>query len=90
MNRESIGAHEPHSPRRYADAAVVAAGAVVGAVVAYLVMSPGGRRLSDSIVEALGAFSSEWQRLCHAAARARLAAAEGWEVLDSRSTTGRM
>lgn len=76
--------------RWYSDATVVASGAVAGAALAYLVLTPGGRRLSDTIVDALNAFASEWRRLYDATIRARAAAADGWQLLDAGSTRGRV
>lgn len=90
MNSGLIDERGFHDTRRYADATVVAAGAVVGAAVAYLVLSKDGRRLCDTMIDALNTFSSEWRRLCHATTRARIAAADGWEALDARSTRGRV
>lgn len=84
MNRELSNEPSRHgSPAaRYSEGAIVASGAVVGAAVAFLLLTPAGRRLCGAIVDALDTFSSEWSRLCHATTRARKAAEGGWEALD--------
>jgi hypothetical protein len=86
-------AHGSSDRQRYADATIVCAGALVGAAVAYLVLSPDGRRICNAIIDALDTFSSEWRRMVHATNRARLAAVDGWEALENDPTTsptGRM
>ena len=90
MNPDLVEAYGTGGRRRYADAGIVAAGALVGATVAYLVLSPDGRRICTAFIDALDTFSSEWRRLCHATNRARAAAADGWESLDVGSQRGRM
>ena len=60
----------------------VVSGALVGAVAGYLLRTPKGRRLCEAAVQTLDEFSLECARVCEAATRARIAAAEGWSAIE--------
>jgi hypothetical protein len=56
--------------------------ALVGAFAGYLLTTPRGRRFCDAAIQMLEDFSYECARFGQAAARAQVAASEGWKAVE--------
>jgi len=73
--------------------AIVAAGAVAGALVGYALRTPRGRRVFDEAIGILDDFSTGCVRFSEACTRAQLAASDGWhavtDAIGPRSTRSR-
>ena len=61
---------------------VIVSGAVLGGVAFYLLQTPKGRELCDTLIRALDEFSLECRR-CQAASRGD-AAADAWQAISAR------
>ena len=69
--------HDPRQDPRQKSPNIlaVASGAIGGALAIYIIGTPGGRQLLESIIGALDDFSYECARFSQACTRARVAAA---------------
>ncbi len=67
---------------------VIVSGAVLGGVAFYLLQTPKGRELCDTLIRALDEFSLECRRFSQAASRAEIAAADAWQAITVPGRTG--
>ena len=67
---------------------VIVSGAVLGGVAFYLLQTPKGRELCDTLIRALDEFSLECRRFSQAASRAEIAAADAWQAISVPGRTG--
>jgi hypothetical protein len=67
---------------------VIVSGAVLGGVAFYLLQTPKGRELCDTLIRALDEFSLECRRFSQAASRAEIAAADAWQAITVPGGTG--
>ncbi len=58
------------------------AGAALGALVGYLYLTPGGRRLRDQLEPRMDEFAHEIRRLRATVTKAQAVATEGWRSLN--------
>jgi hypothetical protein len=68
---------------------VIAAGALTGAVAAYALRTPRGRRAFEDVVVILDDFASGCERFSEACTRARIAASDGWSAVSGAAITPR-
>ena len=61
----------------------IAAGAVAGALVGYVLSTPRGRHALDEVIVMLEDFSSSAARFSQAYARAQFSASESWNAVTS-------
>jgi hypothetical protein len=62
---------------------VIVSGAVLGGLAFYLLQTPKGRQLCDTLIRALDEFSLECRRFSQAASRAEIAAADAWQAINA-------
>ena len=67
---------------------VIVSGGVLGGVAFYLLQTPKGRELCDTLIRALDEFSLECRRFSQAASRAEIAAADAWQAITVPGKTG--
>ena len=67
---------------------VIVSGAVLGGVAFYLLQTPKGRELCDTLIRALDEFSLECRRFSQAASRAEIAAADAWQAITVPGSSG--
>jgi hypothetical protein len=67
---------------------VIVSGAILGGLAFYLLQTPKGRQMCDTLIRALDEFSLECRRFSQAASRAEIAAADAWQAITVQGGTG--
>jgi hypothetical protein len=67
---------------------IIVSGAVLGGLAFYLLQTPKGRELCDTLIRALDEFTLECRRFSQAASRAEIAAADAWQAIRVQGATG--